>query len=102
MFKKITRFFKNWLQQWKDYFQMRTNDRLTAKLHKALMQEIADRTVLKKEILEYIQTEFKVNPRSKHIPMNIRRQIVEGVYKKFRSRMEPLKVHVNYSLQFAQ
>ncbi|WP_027064571.1 hypothetical protein [Maribacter sp. Hel_I_7] len=102
MLKKITRFFKNWLQQWKDYFQMRTNDRLTNKLFKAQIKDIKERTELKKEILEYIQSEFKVNPRSKHIPMNIRRQIVEGVYNRFRSRMEPLKVNVNYSLQFAQ
>lgn len=102
MLKKITRFFKNWLQQWKDYFQMRTNDRLTDKLFKAVINETKERTKLKTEILQYIQTEFKVNPRSKHIPFSIRRQIVDAVYKQFRSRMEQLKVHVNYSLQFGK
>ena len=102
MLKRFFQFFKDWYQQWKDYFQMRVNDRLTKKLYKALLNKSEDRLKLKKEIFDFIRTEFKVNPRSKHIPFSLRRQIVDAVYKKFRERMEPLDVHVNYSLQLGK
>lgn len=98
--KRILNFFRRWIQQWKDYFQMRINDRLTKKLFKAELKRQDERIQLKKEIVDYIKTEWKVNPKSKHIPFNIRRQIVEAVYKTFRPRMEPLKVDVNYNLTF--
>lgn len=100
--KKIWLFFKNWFQQWKDYFQMKRNDELTAQFYKAELKHQDERIAIKKEIVNYIKTKWKVNPKSKHIPFNIRRQIVDAVYKEYRNRMEPLKVNLNYNLNFGK
>lgn len=81
---------------------MRTNDRLSAKLYKSLLKETEERTRLKKDIVAYMQTEWKVSPKSKHIPLNLRRKIVEAIYQKFRKRMEPLQLKVNNNLQFVK
>ena len=98
----MVRFLKKWIQQWKDHFRMRRIDRITATLSDNVLQRAKDKVLLKTEIHQYIRDEFKLNPKSKHIPLNVRREIVESIYSKYRHRMDKLGVVVNYSLQFAK
>lgn len=98
----IIRFLKGWVQQWREYFRMRRIDQLTGTISESMLQRMKDKIVLKTEIHKYIQQEFKLNPKSQHIPLSVRREIVESVYNKYRDRMYELGVVVNYSLQFAK
>jgi len=98
----IVLFLKGWLQQWRDYFRMRRIDLITETISERMLQRMKDKIVIKTEIHMYIQQEFKLNPKSKHIPLSVRREIVESVYNRYRDRMAELGVVVNYSLQFAK
>ena len=99
---RLIKFFKDWYHQWVRYFRMRKIDKISDQLEDGLLIKIQKRVALKKEILDYITKEFKVSPRSKYIAPSLRRQIVEGVYLKFREEMDQLGVVINYNLEFAK
>ena len=102
MLRKTINFFKDWYRQWVDYFRMKKIDRITLQLQEGYMQKQKSRIALKKDILDYIMKEFKVNPRSKFIPPSLRRQIVDAVYIKYRPKMDEFGVVMNYNLEFAK
>jgi len=81
---------------------MRSIDKISDTMSEKVLQRIEARVKLKKTILEYITKEFKVNPRSKHIPPSLKREIVDAIYKKYRLDMDAVGLVVNYSLQFAK
>ena len=101
--KRLIELIKNYIKGWRAYFRMRKIDRISERLYSSMLEKAKGRNALKKEILDYIRVEFKVNPKkSEYIKPSLRREIVDAIYKKYRTEMREFEVIVNYSLQFAK
>lgn len=72
---------------------------INRKLGNAVLDKSKQRIILLTQIKHFVKNELKIDTKSKHIPLNVRRAACLRVKSKFGERMKALQIKMNINLQ---
>lgn len=72
---------------------------INRKLAKAVLDKSKQRIILLTEIKHFVKNELKIDTKSKHIPLNVRRAACLTVKNTFGKRMKASQIKMNINLQ---